>query len=1003
MKLEKLEKFYQAAREFPVIARTPLPSWQLQKSVYRKLGVYEPISPPRLISVGEKWGNVGETGIFRTTAECAGLPEDSRVYLRCITGGEAQLFMGGVRFAGNDPNHFSIDITDAYQNNSRLDFKVESFVRVCQDAVGDAVTDNGSSGIFSLAEIVITDIQTEELLKDIAFALDLGFCSDEYRFAMETALTAIFLAADIRDPRLFRSNAGTFRRQIQEAIEALPPLSQEQKVYMVGQSHLDLAWFWTQFETYRKVGRTFSTVLRLAEKYPFYRFSMPQLKLFEMTKELDPQLFSQVRDAVAHGVIEPSGLFYLEPDTNLVWGEALVRQLLRGRKVLEDSFGSMTCSESLIDAFGYSGNLPQILRQCGVENVFVTKMMWYNDTTSFPYSIFRWVGVDGTGVTAATMPWFNRQCTPRELKENVARNKQKDLLKDTPVFFGWGDGGGGADDNHLSFLQRLLKWGKPYQVQAGTINGFFETVSGCADRLPEYFGEIYQEGHRGCYTSQCEIKRRNKELEHSIRDLELLSSFFAGYDPDRYQTDLRPSLDIMLTNQFHDILPGSSVEQVYRIAQEDFDAAQKGLAAEWEKLKAGLPRRENSATVWNPASYNGYSRVCVPVTDGRAAVLCAGGRPLPYEYDETRLLFEVPVSAYAFTPYQTQIVSDLQGNTVLTDEPCLENNCLKLQFDAEGRLSLLDKSNGLSIVEDGVFLKLYHDNPMNCDAWDIDSDYAEGETILKPFSVEGVYKSPVRSYIRLRYAFGESSAQLTISLYHHAPYLDFDYQVDWKESHKLLKQEFATNLLSSHAFFDIPFGTIRRDTHGNNPYQQAQFEVPALSFADLVEHNRGLCVVSESKNGYHCHQNVLSVSLLRAPTYPDPTADRGRHDFHIAVYPHSSARSDNSVYHTAMSVIHPCRLMDQTAISGAMFTLSEPSGAQIETVKLSEDNAAFVLRISETEGSSSLQNVQLGVPVKSVTECLLNEEPIADVPLENNTFSFTLRPYQIKSFLLKVK
>ena len=211
---------------------------------------------------------------------------------------------------------------------------------------------------------------------------------------------------------------------------------------MIGQSHLDLAWFWTQFETYRKVGRTFSTVLQLQKKYPFYKFSMPQLKLFEMVKEYDPQLFSDLKASVLNGATEPSGMFYLEPDTNLVWGEALVRQLLRGKKILKENFGKLTCSESLIDAFGYSGNLPQILKQCGIENVFLTKMMWYNDTTEFPYSIFSWKGIDGTTVTAATMPWFNRQCTPRELKENVSKNKQKNLLKDTPVFFGWGDGGG---------------------------------------------------------------------------------------------------------------------------------------------------------------------------------------------------------------------------------------------------------------------------------------------------------------------------------------------------------------------------------------------------------------------------------------------------------------------------------------------------------------------------------------------------------------------------------
>lgn len=1003
MKLEKLEKFYKDAKEFHITSRLTLCNWELQKSIYVSHGIYKNISEPKSVSVGEKWGNIGETGVFGTSIKCGEAPENSRVFFRCITGGEAQLYINGKRFAGNDPNHFSIDITDVYKNNFTLDLKVESFVRVCQDAVGDAITDNGSSGIFSMAEIVITDIQTEELLKDIAFALDLGYCSDEYRFSMEKVLSKIFLAADISNPQLFRSNAENFRMLIDSAISALAPLSDCQKVYMIGQSHLDLAWFWTQFETYRKVGRTFSTVLQLQKKYPFYKFSMPQLKLFEMVKEYDPQLFSDLKASVLNGATEPSGMFYLEPDTNLVWGEALVRQLLRGKKILKENFGKLTCSESLIDAFGYSGNLPQILKQCGIENVFLTKMMWYNDTTEFPYSIFSWKGIDGTTVTAATMPWFNRQCTPRELKENVSKNKQKNLLKDTPVFFGWGDGGGSADDIHLSFLERLLKWQKPYKTDSGTIDDFFKKASYCKTELPEYFGEIYQEGHRGCYTSQCEIKRRNRELENSIRSLELISSYFVGYDAEKYQLNLNSPIDILLTNQFHDILPGSSVGKVYEIAHKDFDNAKRLLDAEWNKLKNVFGRNEHSATVFTPTSYNGYSRISVPIKEGNAYVLYENNLPLPYEYADDRLIFEVKASPYTFTPYFTKTISDFENSTFLTNESCLENNYVKLDFDSTGNISVLNKTNGLYTIKKGIILKLFNDNPMNCDAWDIDSDYTEGETVLTPVSVEGVFKSPVRSFIRLNYSFGKSRVKLTISLFNHAEYFDFDYEIQWNEKHKLLKHEFVTDFLSSYSVFDIPFGTIRRDTHHNNPYQQAKFEVPALTFADIGENNRGLCIISESKNGYKCEDNILSVSLLRSPAHPDPEADIGSHSFHISMYPHSGSYTAEKIYHTAMSVVHPCLLIENTELFGCMFSLSKNSSANIETVKLSDDNSAFILRISEAEGSTCRQTLTFGITVKSVTECLLNEEPVADVPLQNNSFEFILHPNEIKSFIIKVR
>lgn len=1003
MKLEKLEKLYNDAKEFYITSRIPLCSWKLQKSIYTKPGVYKNISEPRSVSVGEKWGDIGETGVFDTFIRCGKIPENSRAFLHCITGGEAQIYINGVSFAGNDPNHFSVDITDIYKNHSQLDLKVESFVRVCQDAVGDAVTDNGSSGIFSMAEIVIADIQTEELFKDISFALDLGHCSDEYRFSIEKVLSEIFIAADINNPQIFRSKAANFRLLIDSAISKLNPLSDCQRVYMIGQSHLDLAWFWSQFETYRKVVRTFSTVLQLSKKYPFYKFSMPQLKLFEMVKEFDSQLFSNLKTSVLNGTVEPSGMFYLEPDTNLVWGEALVRQLLRGKKVLKENFGSLTCSESLIDAFGYSGNLPQILKKFGIKNIFLTKMMWYNDTTEFPYSIFNWKGVDGTSITAATMPWFNRQCTPRELKENVSKNKQKNILKDTPVFFGWGDGGGSADDIHLSFLERLLKWQRPYKITSGTIDGFFKKVAYCKPDLPEYFGEIYQEGHRGCYTSQCEIKRRNKELENSIRNLELLSSYFAGYNAEEYQTNLSSQIDIMLTNQFHDILPGSSVGKVYEIAHKDFDVAQSLLNAEWNKLKARLCKNEHSTTVFNPTSYNGYSRISVPIKEGKAYVLYEDNKPLPYEYAEDRLIFDVKSSPYTFTPYSTKTISDFENNTILTSDSYLENNYLKLEFDRAGNISVFDKTNGLYTIKKGIFLKLFNDNPMNCDAWDIDSDYTEGETVLNPCSVEGVFKSPIRSFITLNYFFGKSCVKLTISLYHNAEYFDFNYEVDWNEKHKLLKHEFVTDFLSSYSVFDIPFGTIRRDTHHNTPYQQAKFEVPALTFADIGENNRGFCIISESKNGYKCEDNILSVSLLRSPTYPDPEADMGKHTFHISVYPHSDSYTAKKIYHTAMSVVHHPLLIENAKLLGSMFSLQENSSAHIETVKLSEDNSAFILRISEAEGSTCRQTLTFGITVNSVTECLLNEEPVADMLLQNNSFEFVLRPNEIKSFIINIK
>lgn len=994
----KLEKELKALAEWKtkVCDVRHITNWTLQKFIYLSPEKYRSITDTAAITVGEHWGEPGETGIFKSRLSCGQASDKCRVYVEIITGGEAQLAINDSLYAGNDPNHFRIDISAPYRNNSFLDLQVESYVRFSVNEVGVKTTEIGETGDFVKADVIIVDSEIEELGKDLAFLADLGACDELYLPIVEELMAEIMDSIDFAPHNLTTEKAKNFRKKIDEVISDLPVLDNKHGVYMIGQSHLDIAWFWTKYETYRKTGRTFSSVLRLQEKYPFYTFSMPQIKLFEMLEEWDNPTFEAVKAAVHNGKIEPFGGLYLEPDTNLPCGESLARQFLRGKRYINDQFGEVTAGESLIDAFGYSGNLPQILRQCGIRHVYLTKMRWYNDTTEFPYSVFLWKGVDGTEIPVSTMPWFNRACTPDEVCKNVKLNLQKDVLNDVPVFFGWGDGGGGADDDHLSGLERLLKWQKPYRVDAGTTNRYYREHVQDLKNLPVYEGEIYQEGHRGCFTSQAETKKQNRELEIQLRTLELLDCCMAGYHAKRSKLNREFIEDTLLLNQFHDILPGSSAGAVYQHVRRDYAEAFAEVECQKKNILESLPQDENYVTIFNPTGQK-YNAV-ITVEEGTALADSSGELyPLDAGFNEA----VVPLTPYGLCSFRIRQRNKMADDVRHKNSFCLENEKLRAVFTKDGGLQLFDKLQQLAITKNGgMSLKIYEDYPKKCDAWDVDLDYMDKFTVLKPTEIEGAYHSPLREFIRLKYVTGNSQIQLEISLYAHEDFLRFQYTVDWQERHRFLRQEFETNMVQTEAYFDIPFGVIRRDTAENTPYQIAQFEVPAVTFADLCEGNRGLAIISAEKNGYRAKHGNLSVSLLRGPEYPDPEADIGTHNFSIVLYPHSGHYSNSRVVETASMVVNKPVMLNGYCCDRQWISIDNTSAVQLETIKLAENKKGYILRLNEKKGSTQVVKIKLSIEKYAVYSCNLLEELQEEIPARGQTFSAVFSPCQIRSFFI---
>jgi alpha-mannosidase len=1019
MRLQKFYKLWLSVQPFRYAYKEELKQWHLTVCQYEGLENYQNEQEIGFVDPGYHWGKTGDTGIFTREIQVPIAFKGYPLYLEIITGGEAMLFLNGKPFQGNDPNHYRVLLSPNSTGKERYSVQVESFVRVSHNEIGESRFDAGATGEFSQADICAVHPEAQEFLWDIQYLLEMWKEDDRHASQIIKILTHVFTSFDPTDHESFLAYVQKGRLYLREALSKLGHRESDLTLWMIGQSHLDLAWFWRKDETYRKVVRTFSSVLRNMEQYDFYRFMMPQVKLFAMLKQVSPDLYRDVKEKVLEGRIEPAGLLYVEPDTNLVNGEWLVRQILLGRNFYQQEFGQTPRVESLIDAFGYSGNLPQILRKSGIEAVFVTKMRWYNDTNVFPYSAFWWKGIDGTKLLSATMPGFNMQCNNQSAKFAIEQNLQPEFVKDIPVFFGWGDGGGGADENHLQGLRRLMSWYKSAQVKP---SGFFEycqQLKETSDDLPTWWGEIYQEGHRGCYTSQANSKKLNRQSESLYRSTEFIHSF-ASVLGDKFGLEkFRENVELILINQFHDILPGSAGRQIYLDSYQDYEkvlteGAQ--LRKQWSRSihqKINTQGEGTAIIVWN------FNQSCLPALvklswprKQAGTLRNAQGEAIPYTFENDHLLFSalnLPSLGYeVFHFFEEQPAEALA--TKLSNDHSLENERYAVNFNSFGQISrLYDKKSQRDLLVEGTVgncLKLYFDVPKSNDAWDIDSDYKDAYQILKGELLHGLQADALKQWVTFRYCFGSSQIEQDVILWNDSNRLDFETRVQWHERHRLLKAEFIFDINTSKAVYDIPFGAIERDTRPNNSYQQAKFEVPGLSMVDVSEGNYGVSLVSEHKNGFGVNDQLVSISLLRAPTFPDPEADQGDHEFHYSLIGHCGDFRDGHIIHESRNLINQVYAAQEENHPGKLpprfsFLSVDKENVIVEALKAAEDGSGLILRVYETYGQQDTCTLSINFDVTSVTECNLVEESIsAPIEVENHQISFRIRPFEIKTFRL---
>jgi alpha-mannosidase len=770
-------------------------------------------------------------------------------------------------------------------------------------------------------------------------------------------------------------------------------------VRAVGHAHIDTAWLWPLAETQRKTARTFANQLALIDKYPDYVFGASAPQHYQWIKDQHPEIYARIKVAVAEGRWELQGGMWVECDCNLPSGESMVRQLIHGKNFFRDEFGVEVDNLWIPDVFGYAASLPQIMAQAGI-TAFLTQKISWNQYNTFPYNTFWWQGIDGTKLLTHFPPenTYNGQLKPQTLVAAQERFPEKAFAPELMSLFGIGDGGGGPREDMLERAKRLTNLEGCPPVRLGRACDFFANVRSVGDQLQTWVGELYLELHRGTLTTQAAVKKANRRLEHRLRELELLWTLRLDEYPIKAFDAIWKE---MLTLQFHDIIPGSSINVVYR----ETNAAHNKLLAACDDLQARfaatLPPAEG-VTFVNSLSTPFHGVVVLPAAfHGRVAVLAGQAIPTQVEGDETVALLEIPAfSAIYLVPgakSAPSLVPGAKGAVVL------DNDVVRVSINAEGRVieaTALGVGRNLLRGLGNVFT-LYGDHPLRYDAWDIDHFYRDERIAEATCTVQDLGAGPVRHRVRISGRIGDSTIDQVVSLAAGARRVDFATTVDWRETHKMLRVAFPAAVQTDRASGEIQYGHVFRPTHENTLWDKARFEVPAQRWVDVSEPTAGLALLNESKYGHRLIDNVLDLALLRAPVSPDPDADQGIHHFVYSLMPHTGDVVTSAVMEEAGQLNQPPMVFaGRAGLPGPFPATVSGEGVELAVIKRAERENCVVIRLVETRGRRCLAKVHLPV-AGTLVPCDLLEWHPGEATARSTCHELEFTPFQIKTFMLR--
>lgn len=927
---------------------------------------------------------------------------------------EGLLYVDGEPWSGVDFGHTRCPVPRGGPLELMIEFDVVPRARFDPAA-------SGTRGVFSSAAMILVNPLVEAAYYDLRFASEAyhAIADERRRRLLELAVEDAMVAFDLTAPRQqFLAELAHARELLAQRVAEIARDPEGGRLMLTGHTHIDTAYLWPLRETVRKCGRTFATACWMMDRYPQFHFACSQAQLYEYTKRYYPAVYQRLKARVAEGRWENTGAMWVEADCNVTSGEALVRQILHGLRFFREEFGTRPTVCWLPDVFGYNAGLPQILAGCGLRSFYTWKLHWQS-RNPFPYHLFWWQGVDGSRVLAHVPKLggggYNGAPTPGQLATAWQTYVQKGSYEEQLFPFGYGDGGGGVNEEMMEFALRAAAFPGLPECRYGTPETFFEQVHAQAPDLPTWVGELYLETHRGTYTSQGRTKRSNRQCELALRGAEIAGVIASRLGVPVDLAPLREAWELTLLHQFHDILPGSSIGEVYQDTARDHARV---LSLATQVRDRALSTVVGNATdtlryaVLNSLSWERDGVLELDVPDvGADLVGVMGGQEVPVQVVARKGERMTVLVAAERVPSVGGALLELQVGRPLpsllrAQGRHLENQFFRLELTEEGEIaSLWDKRAAREVVAPGQTLnqlQLFQDGPEHEAAWNIHATYEkrqypwDGECTLRV-----VEQGPVRAAIRVERTHRNTRLVQDITLYDHEPRIDFRTWIDWQERQTMLKAAFPVAIHTDKAAFEVQFGVIERPTHRNTSWEQEKFEVCAQRWADLSEGGYGVSVLNDGKYGQDVHGHVLRLTLLRGPQYPDPDADLGEHEFTYSLLPHEGDWRQGDTVRHAWQLNVPLFATPTDIQRDPISFISVEGPAIVEALKPAEDGDGAILRLYEPHGSRGPVTVTLGFPVSAVVACNLAEENEAPVPFSAGAFGFHILPFQVRSFRLR--
>ncbi len=945
---------------------------------------------------------------------------------------EALAYIDGMPYAACDRHHQEIILPEEWCEGQEYTLALHGWTGIGGLTVGDMT----KKLKMRPCELVQIHQPTRDFIALARVALGISEHLDERDPAKHNLLTALDEAFRILDLRLpigdnfYASIADAFTK-LNKSIEAAgPPL--DVNITAIGHAHIDVAWLWTLGQTRQKAGRTYHNVLRLMEQFPNYHFTQSQPQLYEYVRMDFPDLFRSIKERIAEGRWEPIGGMWVEADCNLSGPESLVRQFLLGREFFRQHFGPQAESPVLWlpDVFGYAWNLPQLIKEAGLEYFFTIKIGW-SQYNRLPYDSFWWQGLDGTRVLthfsttkdaesphAAT---YNADASPSQIIGTWLNFQGKDYgppgeIPPLLMSYGWGDGGGGPTREMLENIREMGDFPSTPQIKTGEVGDFFKELEAASEDLPVWNGELYLEYHRGTYTTQAKNKRANRKSEFLLHDAEFLATYASildiGYSYPH--AEFRHAWELVCLNQFHDIIPGSSIGPVYEESLEQYEEVRKSVTGIREQaLEVIAASLDAEQLVINPTCFARNEPIEV---DGK---LVAVGELHPYSV--TRLSVEtLNPSGNSGQAVQPANDGPERRRRVLTCKPELfENHYIRVELNTEGDITrIYDKTARREILSEGAHanqFQAFEDRPLSWDAWDIDIFYDDKIWLAEPAtSLEVIEEGPLRATLEIKRRILNSPYTQRISLTHNSPRLDFDTHIEWRERKILLKVAFPVDILAPTATYEIQWGNVERPTHRNTSWDWARFETAAQKWVDLSEGDYGVSLLNDCKYGHDIYENVMRLTLLRGTTAPDPDADLGEHKFKYSLFPHTGSWDERTIAE-AYALNDPLivwtadgRRKTEEAVPRPPSSVPDQSSFVqvnrpnliVETIKRAQDGDGIIVRLYESQRKRGPFTLTTNFPIAAAWRTNILEANQTEIPAEDQKLHSTIKPYQILTLRL---